>query len=101
MLGLMRKRVEAVPNANNVSDVQMPVGSSSSNIYKLHSSLLLFQAAEMLGRQSMLWVVTRGDVRSNVSVITTTLGVTSDEAVGLIERMPVLLACEQAWLKLK
>lgn len=55
----------------------------------------------MLGRQSMLWVVTRGDVRSNVPAITTALGLSKEEAVALVERMPVLLACETGWLQLK
>lgn len=59
------------------------------------------QAAGMLGRQSMLWVVSRGDVRSNVPAITTALGLTTDEAAALVERMPVLLACEPGWLQLK
>lgn len=61
----------------------------------------LFQAAVMLGRQSMLWVIGAGDVRSPVPAIATGLGISKEEAGGLVERMPVLLACEQSWLKLK
>jgi hypothetical protein len=62
---------------------------------------VLSQAAVMLGRQSMLWVVARGDVRSAVPAVATGLGLSKDEASQLVERMPVLLACEAAWLKLK
>lgn len=59
------------------------------------------QAAVMVGRQSMLWVIARGDVRSPAPAIATSLGLSQEEACSLVENMPVLLACEQAWLKLK
>lgn len=55
----------------------------------------------MLGRQSMLWVVGRGDVRSPVPAIASALGLEAQQAAALVERMPVLLACETAWLTLK
>lgn len=68
----------------------------------------------MIGRQPMLWVVSRGDVRSNVPALARALGLQQQhhqpaagqqeeaaDATSLVERMPVLLACETSWLKLK
>jgi hypothetical protein len=62
---------------------------------------LALQAAVMLGRQSMLWVVARGDVRAAVPAVASGLGLAQEEAAKLVEKMPVLLACEAAWLRLK
>jgi hypothetical protein len=73
------------------------------------------QAAVMIGRQPMLWVVSSGDVRTSVPALANALGLQQQQqqqqsqqpdqgggsAAALVERMPVLLACETAWLQLK
>eukprot|EP00775_Hariotina_reticulata_P005392 gene5392-5626_t len=61
---------------------------------------LIGKAAVMVGRQSMLWVIPRSDIRSPVPAIATALGLQQQDATALVERMPVLLACETSWLKL-
>jgi hypothetical protein len=59
------------------------------------------QAAVMVGRQSILWVIPHSDIRSPVPAMATALGLKQQDAAKLVERMPVLLACETSWLKLK
>jgi hypothetical protein len=54
----------------------------------------------------MLWVINKGDVRTNVPALAAALGLQQQQQQGgdaatLAERMPVLLACETEWLKLK
>jgi hypothetical protein len=57
----------------------------------------------------MLWVVNRSDVRTNVPALAGALGLEQQQqqqqqgadAATLAERMPVLLACETEWLRLK
>jgi len=46
----------------------------------------------MVGRQSILWVIPRSDIRSPVPAIATALGLQQPDAAKLVERMPVLLA---------
>ena len=66
-----------------------------------------WQAAVMVGHQPMLWVVNRSDVRTNVPALAGALGLEQQQqqqgadAATLAERMPVLLACETEWLRLK
>lgn len=67
----------------------------------------------MVGRQPMLWVINRSDVRTSVSALAQALGLEQQgegdgtsasaaaDAATLAERMPVLLACETEWLRLK
>lgn len=61
----------------------------------------------MVGHQPMLWVVNKGDVRTNVPALAAALGLQQPQqqqggdAATLAERMPVLLACETDWLRLK
>lgn len=75
----------------------------------------------MVGRQPMLWVVNRSDVRTTVPALAAALGLPQQQqqqlsdhpeqqkqqqqeaadATTLAERMPVLLACETDWLRLK
>ena len=60
----------------------------------------------MVGHQPMLWVINRGDVRTSVPALARALGLEQQQQEGadaatLAERMPVLLACETDWLKLK
>lgn len=71
----------------------------------------------MVGHQPMLWVINRSDVRTPVPALARALGLeqqqqqqTPDQqqqqqqgadASTLAERMPVLLACETDWLRLK
>lgn len=80
------------------------------------------QAAVMVGHQPMLWVINRSDVRTTVPALARALGLEGQQqqqqapqdaaaagdaaggvadAATLAERMPVLLACETDWLRLK
>ena len=62
---------------------------------------LCVQAVDMVGAQPLLWVIPPSDMRNSCDAIAAALGVEAAEAQLLVTKMPLLLALEPQWLRLR